>query len=87
MSNNDVNRQIVLSIAAVSSRTKWAFVEVETSFGAAGVGEATLGGQEMALEQEMRHIGPHLIGTAPLPGHHKPLPKMQKRRWLQASRQ
>jgi L-alanine-DL-glutamate epimerase-like enolase superfamily enzyme len=68
MSNNDAIRQITLSILAVSPKTKWAFVEVETSSGVVGVGEATLGGQEMALEQEMRRIGPHLIGAAASPG-------------------
>ena len=41
---NEGIRQIALSILAVSSKTKWAFVEVTS--GAVGVGEATLSGQE-----------------------------------------
>jgi len=68
MPNNDFIRQITLSIPAVSSKTKWTFVEVDASSGAVGVGEATLGGQEVALEQEMRRIGPRLIGAAASPG-------------------
>jgi galactonate dehydratase len=65
MPASDPIRLIRLSIAAVSGKTKWAFVEIETESGAVGLGEATLSGQEAALAREMRRIGPGLIGTSP----------------------
>jgi galactonate dehydratase len=56
-------------IAAVSGKTKWALVEIETDSGAVGLGEATLSGQEVALTHEIRRIGPCLIGTEARPNN------------------
>jgi galactonate dehydratase len=66
---SDPIRFVRLSIAAVSGKTKWALVEIETDSGAVGLGEATLSGQEVALTHEMRRIGPCLIGAAARPNN------------------
>jgi galactonate dehydratase len=55
-------RRIVLRIPVISSKTKWAFIEVEASSGAIGTGEATLTLQEAALATELQELGPALLG-------------------------
>ena len=68
MASNDLICRITLSIPVISGKTKWAFVQIETTSGAVGVGEATLNGQEAALATELRRIAPGLIGELVAPG-------------------
>lgn len=56
-----------LSLARVSDRTIWAFVEITCASGAEGVGEASLAGRESALvDSAIAHLPAWLAG-APLP--------------------
>lgn len=41
--------ELSVSVAEVTPKTRWIFVEIETQAGVRGVGEATLGGQEGAV--------------------------------------
>ncbi len=54
--------QITLTIATISPKTRWAFLEIAAADGLAGIGEATLNGQEAALLREADRV------LAPLPG-------------------
>lgn len=49
----------------VSAKTDWTFIRVETSDGLSGLGEASLSGQEAAMQGIARQLGQGLIG-APL---------------------
>jgi galactonate dehydratase len=70
----DPVRQARLSLARVSDRTIWAFVEVECASGALGVGEASLAGRERALvDAALDHL-PVWIAGGPLPALEKPPP-------------
>ncbi len=62
MPGTETIRRILLRIPTVTGKTKWAFIEVETTSGAIGTGEATLTLQEAALAAELRVIGPTLLG-------------------------
>lgn len=62
MLNTNRIRRIVMRIPVVTSKTKWAFIEVEDSSGAVGTGEATLMQQEAALAGQLHDIGPALLG-------------------------
>lgn len=73
MQSADRIRRIILRIPVVTGKTKWAFVEVESSSGAIGTGEATLNQQEAALAAEFRDIGPSLIGRPTDPAMLSPL--------------
>lgn len=49
-------------IIDVSDKTDWTFIEVETSDGLTGTGEATLYGQEQAMASYVRDLAGNLLG-------------------------
>lgn len=70
----DPVRRARLSLARISDRTIWAFVEIACASGAAGVGEASLAGRERSLvDAALDHMAPWLAG-APPPHPRKPPP-------------
>jgi galactonate dehydratase len=56
--NPDRVKGIEISVAAVTPKTSWIFVEVETNSGLLGVGEATLVGREDAVLAASRKLAP-----------------------------
>jgi galactonate dehydratase len=58
----DAIANLHLHALAVTHKTVWTFVEVETSEGLVGTGEATLGGQEDALSACFESWRPALLG-------------------------
>lgn len=56
---------IEFHVLHVSSKTNWSFVRVRTSAGLAGVGEASLNGQEPLLAACLDLLRPRLLGVEP----------------------
>lgn len=55
---------IELQVLQISAKTRWTFVQVRTSGGLCGTGEATLGGRETAIAEAVGTLAPLLIGAA-----------------------
>jgi galactonate dehydratase len=74
----DPIRALALTVAEVTPKTRWIFLEATTASGLRGVGEATLGGADQAVIAAMAALAPlalalpdaspdHLPATHPLP--------------------
>ncbi|HEY1931044.1 MAG TPA: enolase C-terminal domain-like protein [Acetobacteraceae bacterium] len=50
-----------VSVADVTPKTRWIFVDLETAAGVRGVGEATLGGHEQAVIDAVGHLVPAIF--------------------------
>lgn len=50
--------RVSLSVADVTPKTRWIFVEVETEQGCKGVGEASLIGREQAVADALARFSP-----------------------------
>lgn len=55
--------EIAVTVASISAKTRWTFLEVVSEAGTAGVGEATLAGGEDALLEAARRLLSSLPGT------------------------
>jgi galactonate dehydratase len=57
-------RGIEISVAEVSPKTRWIFVEIESMSGLRGVGEATLNGREDAVLAAVQKLAPVILDLA-----------------------
>lgn len=71
---DDPIRQVRLSIARITDKTLWSFVEIRCASGAEGVGEASLAGRERALLDAAVENLPRWLAGEPLPGLDTPPP-------------
>jgi galactonate dehydratase len=65
--SQDRIKAIGVSVAEVTPKTNWIFVEIETASGLRGVGEATLVGHEEEVLAATRKLAPAIIGREASP--------------------
>lgn len=63
----DVISHIRLYDVGVSPRTRWLFIEIGTTSGITGLGEASLQGREIAVKEAADRFAPSLLGLAAKP--------------------
>jgi galactonate dehydratase len=64
MTAPDPISSISLSVASITAKTHWIFLEVETEQGLRGLGEATLQGQEAAVSEAVSRLAPLTFALA-----------------------
>src|SRR5579864_3408393 len=57
-------RQVAITIATITPKTRWVFVTIELASGAHGLGEATASGHEDDVVAAFQRLAPHLLGKA-----------------------
>lgn len=64
MTESDPVSSISLSVALITPKTHWIFLEVETEQGLRGLGEPTLQGQEAAVSEAVSRLAPFIFALA-----------------------